>query len=163
MPYIPTKSSACMSMSWLLGNVYTAMSCMDEKSNKFNAYNFKKGITAQEYRNTVEDLLQTLPNPENQHMEAAWKNIKQAVCKAAGNILGHSIKKVRNGWCDEECKEILKAQNKARLKMLQRKTRSNTEAYKEACREARKVCRGRKNTTKKTCWKNYKRNTKEML
>jgi hypothetical protein len=27
MPFIPTKSVACMSMSWLLGNVYTAKSC----------------------------------------------------------------------------------------------------------------------------------------
>jgi hypothetical protein len=40
----------------------------------------KKGIIAQEYRNEVEDL-ETLPNPQNQHGEATWKNIKQAVCK----------------------------------------------------------------------------------
>jgi hypothetical protein len=27
MPFIPAKSVACMSTSWLLGNVYTAKSC----------------------------------------------------------------------------------------------------------------------------------------
>jgi hypothetical protein len=31
MPFIPTKSVACMSKSWLLGNVYTAKSCKDKK------------------------------------------------------------------------------------------------------------------------------------
>ena len=51
---------------------------------------------------------------------------------------------VRNGWYDEECKEVLE-QNKAQLKMLQGKTRSNIEAYKEARRAARKVCRKKKN------------------
>jgi hypothetical protein len=93
-----------------------------QRSNKFNADNLKKGILAQEYRNAVEDLLQTLPNLENQQVEAAWKNIKQAVCKAVDDILGYSTKKVRNGWYDEECMEILEVQNIARLKMLQRKT-----------------------------------------
>jgi hypothetical protein len=31
MPFIPTKSAACMSTSWLLGNVYTAKSCKGKK------------------------------------------------------------------------------------------------------------------------------------
>jgi hypothetical protein len=31
MPFIPTKSVACMSTSWLLDNVYTAKSCKDTK------------------------------------------------------------------------------------------------------------------------------------
>jgi len=31
MPFIHTKSVACMSTSWLLGNVYTAKSCKGKK------------------------------------------------------------------------------------------------------------------------------------
>jgi hypothetical protein len=31
MLFIPTKSVACMSTSWLLGNVYTAKSCKGKK------------------------------------------------------------------------------------------------------------------------------------
>jgi hypothetical protein len=31
MPFIPTKSVACMSTTWLLGNVYTAKSCKGKK------------------------------------------------------------------------------------------------------------------------------------
>ena len=68
---------------------------------------------------------------------------------------------VRNGWYDEDCKEVLEEQNNARQKMLQRKTRSNIEAYKESHRAARKVCR-KKNIMKRKYWKNYKRNIKEI-
>jgi hypothetical protein len=31
MPFIPIKSVACMSSSWLLGNVYNAKSCKGKK------------------------------------------------------------------------------------------------------------------------------------
>jgi hypothetical protein len=73
---------------------------------------------------------------EDQHVEAAWEDIKQAICKAADNILGQKPRTVRNGWYDEKCKEILEEQNNACLKMLQRKTQSNIEACKNAHREA---------------------------
>jgi hypothetical protein len=89
-------------------------------------------------------LLQVLPNIEDQHVEAAWEDIKQVTRKAVDDILGQKPKMVRNGWYDEECKEMLEKQNNARLKMLQRKTRSNIEVYREACREAREVCRKKK-------------------
>jgi hypothetical protein len=35
MPFIPTKSVACMSTSWLLGNVYTAKSCKGKKAKSW--------------------------------------------------------------------------------------------------------------------------------
>ena len=78
---------------------------------------------------------------EDQHVEAAWEDIKQAIRKAADNILGQKPRTVKNGWYDAECTKIFEEQNNPRLKMLQRKTCSNIEAYKEARREARKVCR----------------------
>jgi hypothetical protein len=79
-----------------------------------------------------------LPKFEEQYVEAAWEDIKQTICVAADNIIGQKPRMVRNGWYDEERKEMLEEQNKACLKMLQRKTRNNIEAYREACREARK-------------------------
>jgi hypothetical protein len=33
MSFIPTKSVACMSTSWLLGNVYKAKSCKGKKGD----------------------------------------------------------------------------------------------------------------------------------
>jgi len=47
----------------------------------------KEGNSAKEYRNKIEELLQTLPNTEDQQAGAAWEDIKQVICKAADNIL----------------------------------------------------------------------------
>jgi hypothetical protein len=47
-------------------------------------------------------LLQILPNTEDQHVQAAWEDIKQAICEAADNTLGQKPRMVRNGWYDEE-------------------------------------------------------------
>jgi len=130
---------------------------------KYNVENLKEGTNAKEYRNKVEELLQVLPNIEDQHVVAAWADIKQAICKAADNILGQKPRMVRNGWYDEECKEMLEEQNNAHLKMLQRKTRSNIEAYREARREARIVCRKKKKYYEEEkleeLQEKYKRNT----
>jgi hypothetical protein len=57
----------------------------------------KEGINAEENRHKVEEFLQVLPNTEDQHVEAAWEDIKQAICKAADNILGQKPRMVRNG------------------------------------------------------------------
>jgi len=115
-----------------------------QRNINYNVENLKERTNAKEYRNKVEELLEILPNTEDQHVEATWEDIKQVICKAAEQILGQRSRMVRNGWHDEECKEMFEEQNKARLKMLQRKMRSNTEAYKEARREARKVCSKKK-------------------
>ena len=63
---------------------------------------------------------------------------------AAENTLGQKVKRIRNGWYDEECKEMLEKQSSVRLKMLQRKTRSNIETFRNARRDARRICRRRK-------------------
>jgi hypothetical protein len=114
-----------------------------QRNIKYNVENLKEGTNAKEYRNKVE-LLQILPSTEDQHVEAAWEDIKQAIFEAADNTVGQKPRMVRNGWYDEECKEMLEEQNNARLKIIQRKARSNIEAYKAARREARKVCRKKK-------------------
>jgi hypothetical protein len=115
-----------------------------QRSIKYNVENLKKGNNAKEYRNKIDELLQILPNTEDQQVGAAWQDIKQVICKAADNILGQKPRMVRNGWYNEECKEMLEKQNNVRLKMVQRKTQNNTEAYIEARRKARKVCRKKK-------------------
>jgi hypothetical protein len=85
-------------------------------------------------------------------VEAAWKNIKQAVCKAQDNILGHGIiKNVRNGWYDEECKEILAVQNTEHLKMFKGKH----EVILKPTGKQGKYVGGRKNAMKEKCGKKY--------
>jgi len=72
------------------------------------------------------------------------KDIKQVIHIAAKNTLGQKSRKIRNGWYDEECKEILEKQNNTRLKMLQRKTRNNIDIFRKIRREARQICRKKK-------------------
>jgi hypothetical protein len=115
-----------------------------QRCSKFNADNLENGITAQEYTTKAEDLLETLPDAKYQNVETAWESIKQAICKAAEYTLGYNIKKVRNGWYDEEHKEVPEVQNCDCLKMLRRKTRGNIQIYKDARKETRKVCRRKK-------------------
>jgi hypothetical protein len=110
-----------------------------QRCSKFNVDNLKNGITAQECKNEVEDLLETLPYAENQNVETAWENTKQVICKAAENTLGYNVKKVRNGWYDEERKEVFEIQNCVYLNMLQRKIQGNIQTYKDVLKEARKI------------------------
>jgi hypothetical protein len=64
-----------------------------QRCSEFNADNLKNGITAQEYKTKVDDLLETLPDAENQNVETAWENIKQAICRVAENTLGYNVKR----------------------------------------------------------------------
>jgi hypothetical protein len=73
-----------------------------QRSIKYNVESLKTGTGAKQYRNTVEELLQILPSMGDQHVEAAWKVIKQAICNAADSTLGQQPRMVRNGWYDEE-------------------------------------------------------------
>jgi hypothetical protein len=93
-----------------------------QRSIKCNVENLKEGNNAKEYSNKIEELLQIQPNTEDQQVGAAWEDIKQVICKAVDNILGEKPRMLRNGWYDEECKKMLKEQNNAHLKMLQKKT-----------------------------------------
>jgi hypothetical protein len=68
----------------------------------------------------------------------------------AENTLGYNVNKVRNGWYDEECKEVLEVQMCARFNMLQRETRGSIQIYKDARKEARKVCRRKKTLRRRT-------------
>jgi len=87
-----------------------------QRNIKYNVENLKEWTNAKEYRNKIEELLQIVPNIEDQHVE----DIKQVVCKAAEKSLGQRSRMVRNGWYDEECKEVLEEENNGRLKMVQR-------------------------------------------
>jgi hypothetical protein len=48
-----------------------------QRSIKYNVENLKEGNNAKEYRSKIEELLQILPNTEDQQVGAAWEDIKQ--------------------------------------------------------------------------------------
>jgi hypothetical protein len=115
-----------------------------QRKSKFHKDKLKNGLTAREYRNEIENFLQTPSNIEDQTLEIIWKHIKQSINKASEKILGYYTKKKRNEWYDEEYRTVLEIRNAARMKMLQRKTRTNIQEYKKAQREAKLVCKRKK-------------------
>ena len=46
-----------------------------QRNIKYNVENLKEGNNAKEYRNKIEELLQILPNTEDQQVGAAWEDI----------------------------------------------------------------------------------------
>jgi putative IMPACT (imprinted ancient) family translation regulator len=134
-----------------------------QRNSKFDKNKLKNGLTAREYRNEIENFLETPSNIEDQPVETMWKHVKQSIHKASENILGYYTKKKRNEWHDEECRTMLEIRNAARMKMLQRKTRTNIQEYKMVQREAKLVCKRKtKGKVKRKNWKNSKKDIKEM-
>ena len=54
------------------------------------------------------------------------------------------MKKERNDWFDDECKEIILEKNKAQNKCLNRNTRVNREDYEQKRSEARNLFKKKK-------------------
>jgi hypothetical protein len=72
--------------------------------------------------------------------EAKWENTKKvltAVVSKVSEVVGYEERKKRNGWYDEECHVKMEGRNRARIKMLNKRTRVNNENYKNKQREAK--------------------------
>uniref|UniRef100_A0A1B0DRK3 Uncharacterized protein n=1 Tax=Phlebotomus papatasi TaxID=29031 RepID=A0A1B0DRK3_PHLPP len=82
-------------------------------------------------------------------VEEKWQNIKSVVTQVADKKLGKPTKKKRSEWYDFECERIVKEQNEARLKLLQRRTRQNEKEYKNKRKEAHKLLRRKKRAFQK--------------
>jgi hypothetical protein len=54
-----------------------------QRSSKFDKDKLKNGLTAREYRNKIENFLQTPSNIEDQTVETMWKYIKHSIHKAS--------------------------------------------------------------------------------
>jgi hypothetical protein len=50
-----------------------------QRSIKYNVETLKVGNNAKEYRNKIEELLQLLPNTEDQQVGAVWEVIRKAI------------------------------------------------------------------------------------
>ncbi|XP_055714419.1 uncharacterized protein LOC129808671 [Phlebotomus papatasi] len=74
-----------------------------------------------------------------------WQHIKTHVVGKATTILGHSRKKDRNDWFDDECKLATEHKNEAYRAMLSsQKTRARVESYRELRKQEKKLHRRKK-------------------
>lgn len=70
--------------------------------------------------------------------EAKWENTKKVVTTVVSEVVGYEEWKKRNGWYEEECQIKVEERNRARIKMLNKRTRMNNENYKNKRRETKK-------------------------
>jgi len=73
--------------------------------------------------------------------EGKWENTKKVVTTVVSEVrevVDYEKRKKRNGWYDEECHIQVEEINRARIKMMNKRTTMNTENYKNKRREAKK-------------------------
>ena len=113
-----------------------------DKTKKWNNSNLKNLHTLKQYRLSLHSKLNA--QPKNEDIEIEWENIKTAMIDAAQNTIQFQSNQPKNEWWDEECKQIIKLKNDARMKVLQCKTRTSQEAYVQVRNQANKLCRQKK-------------------
>jgi hypothetical protein len=59
---------------------------------------------------------------------------KKVVTTVVNQVVGYQERKKRNEWNDRECQIKVEGRNKARIKLLNRRTIMNTENYKNKSR-----------------------------
>lgn len=101
-----------------------------------------------ETRNS-EQTEETGEEDANDIIESTWTNLKNTIIEAANETVGIQTTKKRNDWYDDECKQKIEERNKARMKMLNRKTRAAVEEFNEKRKQARNECRKKKRMAEK--------------
>jgi vacuolar-type H+-ATPase subunit E/Vma4 len=104
----------------------------------------KERTVRDEYRQILDQQLDSKSSQSISDIEEKWKNIRHSIHTAAEEALGTVQPKKRNGWFDQDCQIALDTRNEARKKMLQRGTRANTLEYIDARKEAKAISRRNK-------------------
>jgi hypothetical protein len=104
----------------------------------------KERTVTDEYRQTLDQQLDSKSSQTINDIEEKWKNIRHNIRIAAEEAVGTVQAKKRNGWCDQDCRIALDTRNEARKKMLQRGIRANTLEYVDARKVAKAICRRKK-------------------
>jgi endonuclease/exonuclease/phosphatase family metal-dependent hydrolase len=118
---------------------------MRNKADKRIRWNISKfdeiGVECR-YQQEVQQKLQEKPPAEN--IEEEWALIKDTIISSVHNVIGEVQNRKNEEWYDQECREIIEAKRKARLKCIQRNTRTNQEEYNQKRIVAARVRRRKK-------------------
>jgi hypothetical protein len=82
----------------------------------------KERAVGDEYRQILDQQLDSKSPQSSNDTEENWMNIKQCIHKAADEALGTIQPKNRNDWFDQDCQIALDTRNEVRKRMLQRET-----------------------------------------
>ena len=113
-----------------------------ENRKRWNIDKLDETEVQHHYQQEIQKELQGKP-PSND-IEEEWTYIKEAIITSAQNLIGEKQNEKNEEWCDQECREMIKAKRKARLKCIQRNTRANQEEYNRKRIAAARVGRKKK-------------------
>jgi hypothetical protein len=94
------------------------------------------------YQQEIKKELQGKP-PSNDR-EEEWTYIKEVITTSAQNVPGEKQNERNEEWYDQECREMIKAEQQARFKCIQCNTRASQEEYNKKRISAARVCRRKK-------------------
>ncbi|CAH2100131.1 unnamed protein product [Euphydryas editha] len=76
--------------------------------------------------------------------DSTWRNLREVLSTAAGEILGFEEKLKRNDWFDDECQKATNEKNDAYRLMQQKYTRRRREEYRERRRREKHLHKSKK-------------------
>ncbi|XP_060530071.1 craniofacial development protein 2-like [Cylas formicarius] len=123
----------------------TKRSSTKETRKKWDINKFTRLQKVQEYKEAIRNkmqMLQTETTEEN--VEVEWQQLKTIVREAASETIGTTTGSQKNGWYDQECKNILDEKTRKRMTFLENPTNENKEIFNIARAKARRLLRKKK-------------------
>jgi len=100
-----------------------------KNNQKLDTEKFRDPATRRNFQLLTSNLLlKNEPTSLSKNIENKWKEIKETVNKAA-EIFKENIRKPKNSWFNDICKEAIKKRNEARSKAIQNPTPENQERF----------------------------------
>jgi hypothetical protein len=77
------------------------------------------------------------------NMEEIWENF-ETIMREGAQLLTEGKRKIGKSWFDEECKDVIREREKARMKMINNNNIENKRHYEIWRKRAKNVCRKKK-------------------
>jgi len=119
------------------------------KSNAYDVDKLKDENIKADFLSALREKLRSNLPDINIITKDDWKTVKEIICQEAKIHLGTRPKVQRKERFNEEYRIAIQEKNKARKKVIQRKTRSNIEEYKRKRTMAFKLIRQKKRAMQK--------------
>ena len=114
-----------------------------EKNDRFNIERLKQIETKKEYEEQIKTLSREIEIKAN--IEEEWTNLEKIIKQTVQEKIGNIGKMKRNGWFDEECKQITDEKNKKYKAMINKKfTRAAKAEYQSTRREEKRIHKKKK-------------------
>ncbi|KAL4127579.1 hypothetical protein QTP88_011746 [Uroleucon formosanum] len=115
---------------------------------KLDTEKFRDPETRRNFQLLTNNLLKNEPTSLSKNIENKWKEIKETVNRAA-EIFKGNIRKPKNSWFNDLCKDAINKRSEARSKAIQNPTPENQEEFLTLRNRANKIIRREKRKAEK--------------